>query len=143
MTSDKEKYICHNCLTIAALNSEGRCSSCNSDSVTSVEAIQQMTPKAESRLNNQLPRPTASRHHDSRQWFLLVNGSFETVVSYLKASSLEEAIRYSQSTICEWYFVNDRIAEYKAGVLNHGEYLQWCQKMWPSVTSLNTEESTA
>jgi hypothetical protein len=138
--TDKEQYICLNCYAVGSLTEQLRCASCDSDVVASCEAVQRMTPRSEAK---HFKTPTVA---SSRQWFLLTCNGFETVVSYTKAHTLEEAINYAKSAMCEWYISSklcptlDELGLIQSKLLNHKEYLQWCEEKWPLV-AVSVEES--
>jgi hypothetical protein len=138
--TDKEKYICLNCYNIDELSDTLRCKACDSDVVASCETVQNMTPKAESKLFKK-SRPV------SRQWYHLRYGIFETIVSYTKANSLEEAIRYASSSSCEWYPIQNQegfnfVDGLESKLLNHAEYLQWCENKWPLISAVSVSEQS-
>lgn len=134
MTTDKEVYICHNCFKIAPLNEHGRCTSCDSSAVTSVHQVKSMTPQAEARLETKFSQRTSEVIPN--RWYHFVDKNFETVVSYMKAKNIEEALEYSLSPMCEWYRVGNGV-DIRSEVFNHSQYIEWAKKLWP----LTTEES--
>jgi hypothetical protein len=142
--TDKEKYICLNCFAIGELSSTLRCLSCDSDVVASCESVKNITPRAESRRLGALSATAISKRH----WYHFECNGFETVVSYTKASSFEEAIQYAKSANCEWYMSSslcptlNELGLMKPKLLNHAEYIQWCEKLWPLTDSLKEEPQT-
>lgn len=146
--NDKEQYFCQQCLDVVSLSTTGRCEKCNADNVVSMAVIQQIALQTETKpeLRPTSQYPSQRRSFDevmqSHQWYHIKWGPFETVVPYTKASNLEEALRYAQSSFCEWFFVNsDEVFEMESKILNRKEFITWARKLWPFDESLNTEES--
>lgn len=136
---DKEKFVCLNCYTVAPLSDSLRCSSCNSDSVVSAETLQNAVTEPESR-HRVTPSQQATMPRAKQKWYRIQCGLFETVISYTKALSREEALIYAASPFCEWHRIKDvsdeifNGASFETTELDHNEFLEWCRKMWPLST---------
>jgi|ERR1700730_3219809 len=148
--NDKEQYFCQSCLAVVSLNTTGRCETCNADNVVPMAAIQAIADALKPHMAEPKSRPTTPRLSidqllHTRIWYYLRCSYFETVVSYTKASNLQEAIQYAMSPVAEWYVVREEheklIVEntLETRLLNHAEFNLWCNKN----LQLNLDESTS
>jgi hypothetical protein len=83
VTTDKEQFICMNCMTVGELNNELRCATCDSDAVVSTQTIQQA-------VGESTPKPRVTESVTIYYHFTF--GPFECFISSKRAATQEEAL---------------------------------------------------
>lgn len=135
LPTDKERFVCLNCYAVGPLDDQLHCSKCQSDTVIAAETLSGLQPLvAAHELRHQVEQlQTQQKRFTPGPWYHIRLGSFETVVSYTKATTEDEALEYASSPLCQWYYVKQDGAEaplVDITELKHEEYLQWCRRLW-------------
>lgn len=100
MTTDKEQFVCLNCHFVGELDTNLRCSKCESEAVLSKNQLEvTMKALASTSIKSQALAPTSK----PRRWYRLRYGLFETFVSnYRSHFDPQEALRIASHPQYEW-----------------------------------------